>query len=147
MKKFVAVLILLLCSTSLIYGQKTRFGQEPPFAKHGVDFPIKVHISGMHIRQYCKTDIGERLTPSNVGDRYISCDDVLYADVILNGKKLELRGDWAYPNYQLRLLPGNYDARILKAKGQTEDFPINDVYEVLMPDKRVFRGTVTGFSE
>jgi len=72
---------------------------------------------------------------------------VPYADVILDGKKLELRCDWAYSNYQLVLLPGNYDARLLKANHQADDFPINDIYEVLMPDKRVFRGTVTGISE
>jgi hypothetical protein len=139
MKKLVAVLFLLLFTASSIYGQKTRYGQEPPYAKKGVDYPIKVHISGIHIRQYCTTQWGERYVSS--------CDDVLYADMILNGKKFELRGDWAYSNYQLHLLPGDYDARLLKANHQTDEFPINDVYEVLMPDKRVFRGTVTGISE
>jgi hypothetical protein len=139
MRKYIVLLSLLLCSIAPIYGQKTRWGEEPPYAKKGVDYPIKVHISGAHLRQFCTPQWGERYVSS--------CDDVLYADVILNGKKLELRGDWAYSNYQLRLLPGDYDARLLKANHQTDDFPINDIYEVLMPDKRVFRGTVTGISE
>jgi hypothetical protein len=139
MKKFFVISFLLLCTASSIYCQKTRFGQEPSYAKPGVDYPIKVHITGMHIRSYCT---------SHWDDRYgSSCGDVLYADVILDGKKLELRGDWASSNYQLRLLPGNYDARLLKANHQADDFPINDIYEVLMPDKRVFRGTITGISE
>ena len=139
MRKFVAVIFLLLCSIAPISGQKTRYGQEPPHAKKGVDYPIKVHITGMHIGAYCT---------SHWDDRYgYSCSSALYADVILDGKKLELRCDWAYSNYQLVLLPGNYDARLLKANHQADDFPINDIYEVLMPDKRVFRGTVTGISE
>jgi hypothetical protein len=57
MKKFVVVLSLLLCSITSAYGQKTRFGQTPLKAKPGIDYPIKVHISGIHIRPYC-TGIG-----------------------------------------------------------------------------------------
>lgn len=135
MRNIFAVLFLLLCSIAPIHGQKTRFGQAPPYAKPGVDYPIKVHISGMHIRTYCSS--GE----------HVSCEDLVYADLIMSGKKIELRGDWEYSDYQLRLLPGDYDARIVKANHPTDDFPIYQNYEVILPDKRVFRGVVTGISE
>ncbi|MGA3011335.1 MAG: hypothetical protein ABSD72_13845 [Terracidiphilus sp.] len=139
MRKLVAVVFLLLGFITPISGQKTRYGQEPPHAKKGVDYPIKVHITGMHIGAYCT---------SHWDDRYgYSCSSALYADVILDGKKLELRGDWAYSNNQFRLLPGNYDARLLKANHQAGDSPINDIYELRTPDNRILRGTVTGISE
>jgi hypothetical protein len=90
----------------------------------------------MHILPFCT---GYR--------RDFSCGDAVYADVIISGKKVELRGDWAYSNYQLRLAPGDYDARFLKANHHSDDFPIGQEYEILLPDKRVFRGIVTGISE
>jgi hypothetical protein len=46
-------------------------------AKPGTDYPIQVHISGIHIRTHC-------------GSILKSCDDVLYADATLNGKKVDL---------------------------------------------------------
>jgi hypothetical protein len=82
MKKFVALLILLLCITSLNYGQKTRFGQAPR-AKQGTDYPLKVHISGIHIRTYYES-------PSWLGPNFLATErnqDVAYADAVLNGKR------------------------------------------------------------
>jgi hypothetical protein len=66
-----------------MYGQKTRLGQELPRAKPGEDYPIKVHISGVHYR-------GEYLGPGQMAD-------VIYADAVMNGKKIELRGDREVP--------------------------------------------------
>jgi hypothetical protein len=83
MKKLAVVIFLLLCTTTSIYGQKTRYGRVPPKAKPGVDYPIAIHISGIHIRQYCK---------ENWGEKYASCDDVVYADVIIKGMKIEMMG-------------------------------------------------------
>src|ERR1035441_6424592 len=80
MRKLTAVLFLLLCSTSLIYGQKTRLGQKVPII-NPADFTIKVHISATHIRYYCSHD----------KDVYPECQR-LFADVTVNGKKSELSG-------------------------------------------------------
>ncbi|MGB9408535.1 MAG: hypothetical protein WCA89_13430 [Terracidiphilus sp.] len=144
MKKFVVVIFLLLCTATSIYGQKTRYGQEPPYAKKGVDYPIKVHISGTHIRKDCNEHWYQRNARSN-GD--VICIDVVYADAIVNGMKLEVMGDWSYSNYQHSLLPGDYNARLLKADHQKDESPIHQVYELVLPDRHVWRCTVTGISE
>jgi hypothetical protein len=81
MKKFVAVFCLLLCAVTLIRGQKTRFGQSLPKAKPGVDYPIQLHVSGAHIRSNC----------SSFGN-VVKCEDMMYVDAILYGKKIELMG-------------------------------------------------------
>jgi hypothetical protein len=61
-----------------MYGQKTRYGQELPHAKPGDAYPIKVHIAGLHYRgEYVGSGQNE---------------DVIYADAVMNGKKVELRG-------------------------------------------------------
>lgn len=73
------VYLLVFCSLPFLYGQKTRIGQPPPTAKKGVDYPIAIHVSGIHVRTPCK---GE------------NCSDVVYADATVDGKKIELMGDW-----------------------------------------------------
>jgi hypothetical protein len=123
-----------------MHGQKTRLGQELPHAKPGDDYPIKVHISGKHYRD------------EHVGSQN---QDVIYADVIMNGKKIELRGDqgadFQYPyGHPLKLykLPlGEYPARLLKDSPKVDEAPVFQVYELLLPDKTVWRCTVTGISE
>jgi len=127
---------LTLCSTA-IYGQKIRYGQALPKASAGVDYPIKVHVTGMHVRSDCTPRGGEA-----------SCEDAAYIDVIVSGKKLELMGNWySSDKNQLRFLPGDYDARLLKPETKADGFPINQKYEILLPDRTVWRCTVTGFSE
>jgi hypothetical protein len=140
MRKFVAVLFLLLCITSLICGQKTRYGQSPPKAKPGVDYPIKVHISGMHIRQYCKPYWGEK---------YISsCDDVVYADAIMNGMRIELMGYSETGSIKfLESLPGEYHARLMKDNINAGLLSIGQKYELVFPDRTTWQSTVTGISE
>ena len=49
-------------------------------AKPGNDYPIQVHVSGIHIRTHC-------------GSIIKSGNDVLYADVTLKGKKVDLMGE------------------------------------------------------
>jgi hypothetical protein len=89
---FVA-LVFCFCSLAT-YGQKTRFGQELPHAKPGDDYPIKVHISGLHYR-------GEYVGSGQD-------EDVIYADAVMNGKKVELRGyqgaDFQYPRASFEVL-------------------------------------------
>ncbi len=87
MKKFVLAVCLLLICTSSIYGQKTRYGQAPR-AKQGVDYPLKVHISGIHIRTYYKS-------PSWVGPNFLAeerNEDVAYADAVLRRKEDRVAG-------------------------------------------------------
>jgi hypothetical protein len=123
-----------------MHGQKTRLGQELTHAKPGVDYPIKVHISGKHYR-----------------DEYFGsqAQDVIYADAVMKGKKIELRGyqeaDFQYPHghplkfYKLPLR--DYQARLLKDSPKVDDAPLFQVYELLLPDKTVWSCTVTGISE
>ncbi len=144
MKKFVAVLFLLLCTTSLIYGQKTRYGQAPR-AKQGVNYPLDVHISGIHIRTYYAS-------PSWVGPNFLAKErneDVSYVDAVLNGKKIELLGAWTWipGSYQTPLSLGDFQARLLKDSPKTSVEPIGQEYELLLPKEIVWRCTVTGVSE
>jgi hypothetical protein len=144
MKKFVVALFLLLFSTSLIYGQKTRYGQAPR-AKQGVDYPLKVHISGIHIRTYYKS-------PSWVGPDYLAeerNEDVAYADAVLDGKKIELLGAWTWipGSYQTPLSSGDFQARLLKDSPKMSVGPIGQEYELILPERIVWRCTVTGVSE
>lgn len=132
MKRSLLALFLLAC-LPLLYAQKTRYGQEPPYAKPGVDYPIKVHVSGIRIRTYCNGD----------------CADYLHADVVIDQKKLELTGGFIYePRYfQVNLVPGDYTARFLKSAQKGVTAPLYDEYELLLPDRHVWRCTVTGISE
>jgi hypothetical protein len=117
-----------------MYSQKTRFGQEMPHVKPGVDYPIKIHISGTHYRvEYVGSGQAE---------------NALYADAVMNGKKIELTGDREEVPFQnIRLPLGDYQARLLKDPHKMGDLPIFQVYEVALPDKTAWRCTVTGMSE
>jgi hypothetical protein len=123
-----------------MYGQKTRFGHELPHAKPGDDYPIKVHISGKHYRE----------------EYFGSLDyDVIYADAVMNGKKVELKGDqgadfqypYGHPLKFYKLPLGDYQARLLRDSSKVDEPPLFQVYELLLPDKTVWRCTVTGISE
>ena len=118
----------------LVYGQKVRLGQPPPKAKAGVDYPIAVHVSGVHVRTQCK---GE------------TCPDFVYADATVDGKKVELMGDWIWSSdyYNLALFPGDYRGRLLKADSKKNAGPIFQEYELLLHENTVWRCTVTGVSE
>jgi len=144
MKKFVAVLFLLLCTTSLICGQKTRYGQAPR-AKQGVDYPLKVHISEIHIRTYYSNPscIDRNFPPPECSG------DVAFADAVLNGKKIELIGAWTWisGSYQTPLYPGDFQARFLKDSPKASVTPIGQEYELLLPEGIVWRCTVTGVYE
>jgi hypothetical protein len=144
MRKVAAVLFFLLCFTSVIYGQKTRYGQAPR-AKQGVDYPLKVHISGINIRTYYKS-------PSWVGPNFLAeerNEDVAYADAVLNGKKIELLGAWTWisGSYQTPLSLGDFQARLLKDSPKPSVPPIGQEYELLLPEGIVWRCAVTGVSE
>jgi hypothetical protein len=131
-KRTLVALLFCFCSLAM-HGQKMRLGQALPHAKPGDNFPIKVHISGIHYRaEY----IGAGQT-----------EDVIYADAIMNGKKVELRGDREVPFQYYKLPMGDYQARLLKDSPKVDDAPLFQIYEVVLPDTTVYRCTVTGISE
>jgi hypothetical protein len=137
MKKSAAILLFTLCCVPFLPAQERHYGQEPPKAKQGVDYPIKVHISGIHIASHCTAFAGHAL-----------CEDALYADALMDGKKIELMGDAAFfPGYQVPLLPGDYQARLLKDAHKVGDSRLYQKYEVLLPDRITWRATVTGIFE
>jgi hypothetical protein len=127
------VLFVIACALPF-YAQKTRMGQPPPTAKPGVDYPIAVHVSGIHVRTPCK---GE------------NCHDVVYADAIVDGKKVELMGDWIWYRdyYRLALFPGDYKGRLLKESARNDAGPIFQEYELLMQENTIWHCTVTGIDE
>lgn len=139
MRKFAIVLLFLGCFLPFLYGQTTRFGQEPSKANSGADYPIKVHISGVHIRSRCTQNFGGST----------SCQDVLYVDTVMDGKKIELRGNWIKFSGTLQqpIAPANYSARLLKDTPKTSVPPIDQIYELEFPNGDAWRCTVTGISE
>ena len=141
MKHLVLVLALTACLAPLLNGQKTRYGQGPPKAKAGVDYPIQVHISGIRRRTDCT------VPGAQPGVAY--CRDALYADAELNGIKMELTGYWLWAKdaASVPLNIGDYQARVLRDTPAKSANPIGREYEVVFPDRTVWRGTVTGYSE
>jgi hypothetical protein len=116
-----------------MYGQKTRLGQELPHAKSGDDYPITVHVSGIHYRE-------EYLGSGQTAD-------VIYANAVMDGKKVELRADRKAPFQYFKLPLGDYQVRLLKDPHKLGDTPIFQIYELLLPDKTVMNFTITGISE
>jgi hypothetical protein len=128
MKKVVAVLVLMAGFLPLLHGQKTRYSQDPPTRKpaksaNKLDYPIKVHISGVHLRPYPNE-------PS-----------VFYVDATLDGKKVDLMGD-AVP-----IVPGDYVARFRKKSHSTNLQQLGQKFEILFPDNTYWPCSVEGFSE
>ena len=131
MKKLCVGLVFLLCSVSL-HAQKTRFGQELPYAKRGVDYPLTVHVYGVHVR----ADWSEGYSAN-----------FLFADTTSNGRKLELQsGDLPEDPYKktMPLSLGDFRARVLKNASGTE---LGDEYELLLPNNRVLDCWVSGILE
>ena len=136
MRKFIVVVAHLLCSTLSVYGQKTRFGQslEKP---NPADFSIKVHVSATHIQYYCSSD----------KDVYPECRR-LVADVIVNGRKMEISGVTTIGKNKFALLvPGDYNARLTKNANDANGAVINQEYDVLLPDGTSWHSVTTGISE
>jgi hypothetical protein len=134
MRKSATILLLLFCFSPFVSGQKTRWGQDPNKAKSDADYPIKMHISGLHLHETCFGEGG--------------CEDLIYADAIMDGKKIELTGKRVLSfHYEIRLFPGDYQARLLKDAHYMDGTPIYRRYELVLPDQTVWRCTVTGISE
>ena len=127
MKKFIAVLFLLLFST---FG----WAADKP---NPADFTIKLHISATHIRHFCS---GAFAT--------ITCADGLYADAILNGKKIELGGEDVIIKKNVMLItPGDYQVKLTKDYHNSDNTLFGQEYELLLPDGTVWHCWATGISE
>ena len=136
MRQLVVALCLLLFSTSLIYGQKTRFGQTPE-KPNPADYVIKVHISATHIRHYC-TDWGVN----------VNCGEGLYADAIVNGKKIELSGANVIDKKVIMLIiPGDYQVKLTKDNHNSDNTLISQEYDLLLPDGTIWHCVTSGISE
>jgi hypothetical protein len=143
-KKLVVAFVVLLCSITL-HSQKTRFGQDLPKARSGDDFPLQLHIYGIHQRPFCAIH-PVHITP----DPHTTCIDVFYVDVIANGKKIELRTDtdvYLDPFRPLKLSLGDYRGRPAKGTSATTPGEIDDRLDLLLPDNHILTCTLTGISE
>ena len=131
MRRALLVLSISLFSVTL-YGQKVRYGQGLPSVTPGVDYPIQAHIYGVHLRPDCTQ---------------ASCMDVLYADALVNGRKLEFRSFSYFPYVPLTMSLGDYRARIVKAASTTSPGDVGDTYELVVQGNKALRCMVTGLSE
>jgi hypothetical protein len=83
MKKSVLASSILVFALPVLHAQKVRLGQGLPNAKPGVDYPLTLHISAMRLGSECS------ITPQDQ-----DCADVLHADAVVSGKKIELESDY-----------------------------------------------------
>jgi hypothetical protein len=125
------------CFASCVCGQKLRYGQTPPKAKQGVSYPIKIHVSSIHIRSLCSVSVEA------------TCEDVAYAEATANGERIELMGNWYWDpkHYRLPLTLGDHQARLLKDGSKAGAGPFYRKYELVLADRTVWRCTVTGIAE
>ncbi len=94
--------------------------RQAPRAKRGVDYPLKVHVSGIHIRTYYES-------PSWLGPNFLATErnqDVAYADAVLNGKKIELLGGMDMDSRQLSntIVPGRLSGTPLERFVEVEHY-------------------------
>jgi len=124
MKKIVAVLFLLLCTTSLQAKDKPN----------PADYPVKMHISSTHFRNIFAQ------TPAEC--------DLLVADVIVNGIKLELAGPALVIEKRFSLIrPGDYLAKLTKEVHNQDGSAFVQDYEILLPDGTIWKCYTFGISE
>lgn len=141
MKKFVLIVMLFAFLAPSAFAQKTRFGQGLPKARAGVAYPIKIHISGVHLRSNC--------TGSSLGPSYASCMNVVYADATMNGQHVEFAGEWLWTRDpgSAPVTIGDYQARRVKRTKGAGNNLLGERYEFLFPDRTVWPASVTGISE
>jgi hypothetical protein len=104
---------------------------------NSADCNINVHFSATRIRPYC-------IEPGS----QVTCSNELYADAVLNGKKLELRGTAEIIKHNSTLIvPGDYRARLTKDIHSADGSAIAQEYDIVLPDNTVWHCVTTGTSE
>lgn len=97
------------------------------------DYTINVHISASHLDTECANGL---------------CRNLVYADTLLNGKKLQLSGNAVIVKKTLMLIaPGDYRAKLIKDNHNSNSSLFNQEYELLLPDNIVWQCFTTGVSE
>ena len=124
--------IIFLCSIASAQG-KYRPGQYP-VNQNPNDYPIDVHVSATHFRQCATVALNA------------PCGGGVYADAILNGKKVELFGG-VDKHQALLIVPGDYRAMLPKKPRASNSVVLFQDYYVLLPDKTAWPCEITGFSE
>lgn len=123
MKTLVAILFLVVSSA---------FARAVD-APNPADYTMKVHISASRLKTECVQRI---------------CRNLLYADSILNGKKLRLSGNAVQIKMTLMLIaPGDYAAKLIKDVRNSDGSLLNQEYDLLLPDKIVWQCFTVGISE
>jgi hypothetical protein len=123
MKMFIAVLFALLWTAF------ARAAETP----NPADYTIKVHISASHLDTRCVSGV---------------CSNLLYADTLLNGKKLQLSGNAVIVKKTLMLIaPGDYMAKLIKDVDNSNSSLFNQEYDLLLPGNIVWQCFTTGVSE
>jgi hypothetical protein len=67
----------------------------------------------------------------------------------VNGTKIECSGGAVYSArwYEFRIVPGDYQGRLVKSENSKNDMPNLQAYELLLPKGRAWSCTVTGIFE
>jgi hypothetical protein len=132
MRRYFVALAFCLCAFA-VHGQKQRLGQGLPNVKPGDNYPIKIHISGVHYRtEY-----------SGSGQN----DVVVYADAVMHGEIVELRGERSIPFRPYKVPLGDSQARLLKDSHEIDGTILFQEYEIALPNGTAWKCIVTGISE
>ncbi|MGB8031622.1 MAG: hypothetical protein WCF30_18370 [Terracidiphilus sp.] len=139
MRRSIVALLLVLCAPALVCGQESNPDQNLPKAKAKTEYPLKVHLSDLQMRNQCS---------GNGVLRVWACDDVIYASATIDGRKTELMGYRIWSSDEpVPLIPGDYQARFLKGPKPAGPQMLGEKYELVLPDRTVWQCTVTGISE
>lgn len=136
MRNSVLALFLLAGLLPLAQSQKTRFGQTQEKADPA-NFPVHVHISNSHIRYSC----------SGVNTS-IMCNPNLYADAVIDGKKVELWGQATIGKVHFAVLaPGDYQAQVKDEAHNADNTALSRNYLLLLSDGTTWHCALSGLSE
>lgn len=136
MRRIIVILCLVAGMAVMAQGQKTRFGQvqeKPDPAK----FPLRVHVSGSRIRQECLVQSGNSV-----------CEDELYAEAVIDGKKVELWGKASIGKIHTAVLaPGDYQAQITDEAHNADNSVVSRNYLLLLADGSTWHCALSGMAE
>lgn len=136
MRKSLVVVCFLIGALPLAHSQKIRFGQvqkKPDPAK----FTVHVHISSTHQLAGC----------SGSGNS-VECGPGLFAETVIDGKKVELWGNATFGKYKYAVLaPGDYLAQVTGDVHNADSTVIAETYLLLLSDGTTWPCGLSGMSE